>query len=488
MRYSIVVPTYNHCDDLLKPCLESIFKYSHMRDIELIISANGCVDNTKSYLAELQNHFQTLGMEDHFKIVWSDAPLGFSRATNAGIKAATCDLVVLFSNDVTLLSQNKGVWLARLAAAFDAHEDCGISCTNKMYSEHAGREFAIFFCVMIHKKVFEKIGLLNEDYGVGSGEDIEFSIETENAGFKVIEVADNTMDHNLKMWISDFPLYHKGEGTVHDPRLVPDWTNIFTRNMLKVAQKYNPTWIQTNKGQFPWQLVQETLPKFHKAINQLQTKNNVLFEEIFKINCYNVNQNEFDGATVVDIGAHMGTFSVFSLVHGARSVLAVEANPVVYDTHLKSVASSLPEITLVNTAVTDQDDLLVSILNDDVNSQLQPYNPKNLSVKTISLERLLAQHDVQGSELILKLDIEGHEFNVLLNTPIAVLNRFKTIFVEVHNNMNSNPSFQDIKKIAEHLENNGFKKTFEIPLLWFGIDGTVTQTGVWNEKYERLPV
>jgi hypothetical protein len=60
--------------------------------------------------------------------------------------------------------------------------------------------------------------------------------------------------------------------------------------------------------------------------------------------------------------------------------------------------------------------------------------------------------------------------------------------VEVHNDMNPNSNFRDIKRIAEHLENNGFKKTFEIPLLWFGIDGTVTQTGVWNEKYERVKI
>ena len=488
MRYSIVIPTYNHCEDLLKPCLESIFSYSHMRDIQLIISANGCVDNTKSYLTNLQKHFQVLGMEDHFKIVWNDAPLGFSKATNVGIREASCDLVVLLSNDVTLLGQEKGTWLSRLVLPFETNVRCGISCTNKMYSEHAGRDFAIFFCVMIHKKVFEKIGLLNEDYSVGSGEDIEFSIEAENAGFEVIEVAQNTMDYNLKMWLSDFPLYHKGEGTVHDPSLVPDWDSIFTGNMIKVAQKYNPAWVEANAAHFSWQLLQETLPKFHKPISTLKKLNNVLFDEIFKINCYHVLPNEFEGNIVVDIGAHIGTFSLFSLIHGATKVLAIEANPKVYSTHLADVVSSLPQIQIDNLAVTDQEGILVSIKDDDVNSQLQPYDPKNLSVKTISLASLLKKHNIEGTELVLKLDIEGHEFNVLLNTPIDVLSRFKTIFVEVHNDMNPNPNFREIKKIAEHLENNGFKKTFEIPLLWFGIDGTVTQTGVWNEKYERVKI
>jgi len=54
MKYSIVIPTYNHCEDLLKPCLESIFKYTDMTDVELVISANGCKDGTSDYLKALK--------------------------------------------------------------------------------------------------------------------------------------------------------------------------------------------------------------------------------------------------------------------------------------------------------------------------------------------------------------------------------------------------------------------------------------------------
>ena len=49
MKYSIVIPTYNNCDKYLKPCIDSIVKYTEMTDIELVISANGCTDNTKCY-------------------------------------------------------------------------------------------------------------------------------------------------------------------------------------------------------------------------------------------------------------------------------------------------------------------------------------------------------------------------------------------------------------------------------------------------------
>ena len=80
MKYSIVIPTYNHCEDLLKPCLESIFKYTDMADVELIISANGCTDGTHDYLLDLSSQFTRLGFDKHIKVVWNDQPLGYSGA------------------------------------------------------------------------------------------------------------------------------------------------------------------------------------------------------------------------------------------------------------------------------------------------------------------------------------------------------------------------------------------------------------------------
>ena len=234
MKYSIVIPTYNHCEDLLKPCVESIFQYTDMADVELVISANGCVDSTRDYLNSLQD-----GVATHLKVVWHDKPLGYSAATNAGIQASTAEKIVLLNNDTVLLPQTKNQWLEMLDSAF-AHEQCGISCVIKGLSEPAGKDFAIFFCVMVHRKVFDKIGLLNTEYGVGGGEDTEFCIEAEKAGFEVIECSPKVWQGN--QFTGAFPIYHKGEGTVLDTSLVPNYHDVFLRNSLKLAKKYNPDW------------------------------------------------------------------------------------------------------------------------------------------------------------------------------------------------------------------------------------------------------
>ena len=239
MKYSVIIPTYNNCEQYLKPCIDSIIKYSNIQDIELIVSANGCTDNTFIYLEYLHSAFDSLGIPNNLKIIWNEKALGYSGANNVAIKQASCDKIILLNNDTVLLEQPMNQWLDILDNPFNDPE-CGISCIIKGNSEPAGRLFAVFFCVMVHRKVFDKIGLLNEEYGVGGGEDTEFCIEAEKAGFKVLEVFEKLW--NGEQYTGGFPIYHKGEGTMHNPELVKDYNDIFLRNSLKLAKKYNIEW------------------------------------------------------------------------------------------------------------------------------------------------------------------------------------------------------------------------------------------------------
>jgi len=216
MKYSIVIPTYNNCEKYLKPCIDSIVKYTEMTDIELVISANGCTDNTALYLAYLQSSLPNI------TVVWNAHPLGFAKATNAGIEAALCDKIVLLNNDTVLLEQPKNRWLEWL-------DQGNVSFVLGQDSPITQRRFGIFFCAMIQKKVFDAIGLLNEEYGTGGCEDIEFCYLAENAKFTLAECANN----------GTYPIYHKAEGTMHDPALVQGWKAKFHANELKLAKKYN---------------------------------------------------------------------------------------------------------------------------------------------------------------------------------------------------------------------------------------------------------
>jgi glycosyltransferase involved in cell wall biosynthesis len=233
MKYSVVIPTYNHCEKYLKPCVDSIIKHSDMQDVELIISANGCTDNTFQYLHYLKASIPNL------KIEWSDRPLGFAKATNRGIEAATAQKIVLLNNDIVLLDQSKNQWLEMLDGPFLRDPSVGICGPIIQHSPDANHQFCVFFCAMIDRKVFDSIGLLNEEYGVGTGEDVEFSIEAMKAGFSIAESAPKELV-NPEMYRGGFPIYHVGEGTVHDPNLVKDFNSVFAKNGRKLARKYNP--------------------------------------------------------------------------------------------------------------------------------------------------------------------------------------------------------------------------------------------------------
>lgn len=249
MKYSIVIPTYNNCDKFLKPCIDAVFRYSHLADIELIISANGCTDNTSAYLEGLSHTFSYMGLEKHLKIIWNNEPLGYARATNLGILAATCEKLVMLNNDAILLSQAKGDWLRMLHSGFENNAKCGITCSLKKYSEITKMDFGVFFCVMIDRKVINEVGLLDEGYMTGGNEDIDFCAAAQLLGYEVIQPIPLVWSPEIQLHVGAFPLWHQGEGTVHNPDLVSDWEQTFRRNELRLAKKYNNLeWYEAHKN------------------------------------------------------------------------------------------------------------------------------------------------------------------------------------------------------------------------------------------------
>jgi len=184
-----------------------------MDEVELVILANGCTDNTNEYLQELHTKMP------YMTSLWDDDVLGFAKATNKGIKVARANKIVLLNNDTVILGEN---WLERL--------DVGdISAVLTQHSRITNSYFGVFFCVMIQKHVFDAIGLLDEQYEVGGCEDIDFCHQAELNGFKIVDVG----------FRGDFPIYHAAEGTVHNEFLVQNWKETFYKNELRLAKKYN---------------------------------------------------------------------------------------------------------------------------------------------------------------------------------------------------------------------------------------------------------
>jgi GT2 family glycosyltransferase len=230
--YSVVVPTYNHCEDLLKPCLESIRAYTDFDtvDIEILVVANGCKDGTADYV-------DSLGFP--FKLIWFDEGLGFTRAANQGIKAAKGDYIILFNNDALLLAQPKNQWLDMLAAPFLADEKVGITGPLSLFDQYAGYEVMIFFLAMLSRKLFNEIGLLDENFSPGGGEDIDMCVKAQLAGYKQVVVPTKDVAQVDGMNTGGFQVFHRGEGTFSNAEFPEYSKRIIKENGFKNMVKYN---------------------------------------------------------------------------------------------------------------------------------------------------------------------------------------------------------------------------------------------------------
>ena len=216
---SVVIPTYNHCADLLKPCIESMIKYTNLYNMEVLIVANGCIDETKEYV-------ESLG--EPFKLIWADEKLGYTKATNLGIKNAKGKYVVLLNNDTVLLPQDKNTWIDMLKEPFVNDPKVGMSGPLMLHDDYADEDVLIFFCAMISREVFEKIGYLDEIYSPGGGEDIDFTIRCRQAGYKAI-LSNKMLSQTGEQNVGVFPVYHIAEGTFSNTEH-PDYGKYVIKN------------------------------------------------------------------------------------------------------------------------------------------------------------------------------------------------------------------------------------------------------------------
>jgi len=284
MKYSVVIPTYNHCDDLLRPCIDTIKQYTDFSkgDIEIIISANGCKDNTKEYV-------ESLG--EPFKLVWDDNPTGYAAATNDGIIESSGEYIILLNNDIILLDQNINQWIDMLVQPFFRDSSIGITGPLRGYSGPADRDFIIFFCAMISKTLVDKIGLLDTIFGVGGGEDTDYCIRAQDEGFKIHQVPSNDIrypesDPNSNFMVGSYPIYHVGEATMYDKNCVSDYTSIFNKNSDILCRKYNTKWKLSNNYERAVIDAHEDVNRFPREVTRYQfAAKNLKGRKILEIGC-----------------------------------------------------------------------------------------------------------------------------------------------------------------------------------------------------------
>jgi FkbM family methyltransferase len=169
--------------------------------------------------------------------------------------------------------------------------------------------------------------------------------------------------------------------------------------------------------------------------------------------------SDAEGRIVLDVGAHVGTFSMLCWGRGAKSVLSVEPSPINYEKLVRNVSPL--GIDALNVAVHDGVNRFVT---------MQEYGAQSISVpsengiKSVSLDELVGLFP-PGDDMTLKVDTEGAEYDIMLSAPARAIRRFKTIFLECH--PREKPErWQRTSLMKDYMSFHGFVPAKEQPMFW----------------------
>ena len=181
MSYDIIIPVWNQMQ-LTKECIDSIIRHTSL-PYRLIIIDNGSQGQTKEYLEGLTRDNEIL-----VTLLRNETNLGYIRAVNQGLNSSCGDYVCLLNNDTRV----KDGWLEELINVAKNNPKIGIvtARSKKKYKNENKQKgswieigFATGFCMLIKRVVIQKIGLLDEAYGIGFWEDTDYCQRAKNAGY-----------------------------------------------------------------------------------------------------------------------------------------------------------------------------------------------------------------------------------------------------------------------------------------------------------------
>lgn len=214
-KVSVIVVTYNNLD-LTKQCLMSLEKYTDYPNMEVIVVDNASSDDSPAYLSEWakqgENRILMLNQDNK----------GFAAGNNQGLLVATGEYLVLLNNDthvtpgwltslVKHMQRDGRIGLlgpvtgnigneAKIAIQYADMSEMLIE-SRKFNLRHIGQltplRTAAFFCVMISRTVYEKVGLLDEAFGIGFFEDDDYCRRVEQAGYAIYCADDVFIHHHL---------------------------------------------------------------------------------------------------------------------------------------------------------------------------------------------------------------------------------------------------------------------------------------------------
>ncbi|HEY5625426.1 MAG TPA: glycosyltransferase [Dehalococcoidia bacterium] len=212
MLTSIVIVTHNSAD-AIRRCVDSIREHTEDGLYELIVIDNASSDGTPAYLHTLTDA----------QVVLSEDNSGFAAGCNQGLRLARGDYLLLLNPDTAVTEG----WLGRLVAHAERHDDVGAvgpvsngtgelqldplaetqfedmeqlqDYARRVAKKNRGKSWNFHrlagFCILVKREVFERVGELDERFGIGFYEDDDYCRRILEAGNRIVIARDVFIYH-----------------------------------------------------------------------------------------------------------------------------------------------------------------------------------------------------------------------------------------------------------------------------------------------------
>jgi len=220
----IIVPTYKNEEYTIK-CFESIKRCTKPGTYKIFWVDDGSGKSSRDKVS------RTLRDINHKKIFLNEN-VGFIKATNAGLKASKAPTICFLNNDTivtpnwlskltkTLLSNNIGIigamsqiqgslpeeaiqqsitqlWHQVEFPVYDYDLDkYNLALEKKFNGRYVpAPKFVAFYCAVLRRQVINEVGFLNEEFGIGLYDDVDYCEEAIKKGFGLAVALDTMIYH-----------------------------------------------------------------------------------------------------------------------------------------------------------------------------------------------------------------------------------------------------------------------------------------------------
>lgn len=154
----------------------------------------------------------------------------------------------------------------------------------------------------------------------------------------------------------------------------------------------------------------------------------IVIREIWEEDVYRIEKDMLKNSIVVDVGANIGSFSIYSAFYGA-TVYAVEPEPHNLQALIKNVElnNMNDKINIIDCGISDYDG--IAVISDNGGGATIKDNLPGSEINILSFDSFLKKYSLNFID-ILKIDIEGSEKELILGASKESMNKCKYITME----------------------------------------------------------